>query len=82
MSITSNSRDLIHATKDLDQSARALKTLSRLLSHSVDWERKSRVDHEEFIFGLADLLSALSNGLETTSCQISEFNDKLAGGAS
>ena len=82
MSITSNSRDLILTTTDLDQSARALKTLSRLLSHSVDWERKNRVDHEEFIFGLADLLSALAKGLETTSCEISEFNDKLAGGAS
>lgn len=82
MSITSNSRDLTLATTDLDKSARALNTLSRLLSHSVDWERKNRVDHEEFIFGLADLLSALAKGLETTSGQISEFNDKLARGAS
>ncbi|MDX7949394.1 hypothetical protein [Aeromonas caviae] len=82
MSIRSNSRDLTLATTDLDKSACALNTLSRLLSHSVDWERKNRVDHEEFIFGLADLLSALAKGLETTSCQISEFNDKLAGGAS
>lgn len=81
MSITSNSRDLILAATDLDKSARALKTLSRLLSHSVDCEHKNRVDHEEFIFGLADLLGALAKGLETTSCQICEFNDKLAGGA-
>ncbi|HHQ4634543.1 TPA: hypothetical protein ACSP3K_001361 [Aeromonas veronii] len=82
MSIISNSRDLTLATKELDKSARALNSLSRLLSNSVDCEHKNRVDHEEFIFGLADLLSALAKGLETTSCQICEFNDKLAGGAS
>lgn len=57
-------------------------TLSQLLTHSVDWERSNRLDHEQFTFGLADLLESMAKALNVTSAQFSELNDKLAGGDS
>ena len=68
--------------KALDTSACALHTLSNLLSHSVDWERSNRLDHEQFTYGLADLLESLAKELDATSVKISELNDRLSGGAS
>ncbi|WP_323878650.1 hypothetical protein [Aeromonas hydrophila] len=77
-----NSRELTRVTAELDSSACALNTLSRLLTHSVDWERKNRIDHEEFTYGLSGLLQALAKDLDTNSCRISELNDRLPGGES
>lgn len=75
-----HSRELTRVTAELDTSACALNTLSRLLTHSVDWERKDRIEHEEFTFGLSGLLRGLAKEVETNSCRISELNDRLPGG--
>ncbi|MOA53494.1 hypothetical protein D3C78_1769620 [compost metagenome] len=75
-----HSRELTRVTSELDTSACALNTLSRLLTHSVDWERKDRIEHEEFTFGLSGLLRGLAKEVETNSCRISELNDRLPGG--
>ncbi|WP_429182788.1 hypothetical protein [Aeromonas rivipollensis] len=75
-----HSRELTRVTAALDTSACALRTLSRLLTHSVDWERKDRIEHEEFTFGLSGLLRGLAKEVETNSCRISELNDRLPGG--
>ncbi|AZU47173.1 hypothetical protein C3B79_1390 [Aeromonas hydrophila] len=48
----------------------------------MDWERKSRIDHEEFTYGLSGLLKALAKDIDTNSCRISELNDRLPGGES
>lgn len=77
-----NTRELTKVTAELDSSACALNTLSRLLTHSVDWERKNRIEHEEFTYGLSGLLRGLAKEVETNSCRISELNDRLPGGES
>lgn len=77
-----NARELIKVTAELDSSACALNTLSRLLTHSVDWERKNRIEHEEFTYGLSGILRGLAKEVETNSCRISELNDRLPGGES
>lgn len=77
-----NARELTKVTAELDSSACALNTLSRLLTHSVDWERKNRIEHEEFTYGLSGLLRGLAKEVETNSCRISELNDRLPGGES
>ncbi|MNF36377.1 hypothetical protein D3C85_1165460 [compost metagenome] len=74
------SRELTRLTAELDTSACALNTLSRLLSHSVDCERKNSIEHAEFTYGLSGLLSALAKEVDTNSCRISELNDRMAGG--
>lgn len=73
-------RELTQVTAELDTSACALNTLSRLLTHSVDWERQNRIEHEEFTYGLSGLLRGLAKEVETNSCRISELNDRLPGG--
>lgn len=75
-----HSRELTRLTAELDTSACALNTLSRLLSHSVDWERKNSIEHAEFTYGLSGLLSALAKEVDTNSCRISELNDRMPGG--
>lgn len=76
------SQELTRVTADLDVSACALNTLSRLLTASVDWERKDRIEHEEFTYGLSGLLRGLAKEVETNSCRISALNDRLPGGES
>jgi hypothetical protein len=75
-----HSRELTKVTAELDNSACALHTLSRLLTHSVDWERQNRIEHEEFTYGLSGLLRGLAKELDSNSCRISELNDRLPGG--
>ncbi|WP_421284186.1 hypothetical protein [Aeromonas veronii] len=76
------SKELTRVTAELDTSVCALHTLSHLLSASVDWERKNRIDHEEFTYGISGLLKALAKDIDTNSCRISELNDRLPGGES
>ena len=75
-----HSREITRLTAELDTSACALHTLSQLLAHSVDWERRNSIDHAEFTYGLSGLLSALAKEVDSNSCKISELNDRLMGG--